>query len=716
MYGTGRAKINVDELIAGSYSNWTIEYEVGEYGIDDSGEILIARRDVSDSDIPQFDDPRLPGFVKVYGDVEAKLRVSYVTDRYIRPFRSCICIKVSDGSLKPGDKIYIQYGANQGEGPGYRIQTFAEEEHLFLVLADCAGSGNYYEIDEIPFVKVIGGYIDMLQAVAPSTIKVDEEFDVLVRALDSWGNVARKHNGKIILKTPDKDIAVDIKEGIARSEKISIKDVGVYSFMLEDEGTKIEGKSNPISCEKDDKMTLFWGDMHGQTKETVGTGTLDGYFSFARDCSGLDFSAWQGNDFQITDETWADVCNKVKKYHKPGSFITFLGYEWSGTTPVGGDYNIYFLNDDQKIHRSYHWQIGMNERDGSERNPIDKLWKEFAGREDVMAIPHVGGRYGNLDYCDEDFVKLIEIHSHHGTFEWFFLDALKKGLKLGVIAASDDHTCRPGLSYPTEKTSRGFVSFDVIGGYTGVYADELTRESLWDAFKKRHTYATTGERIILQVKCCDRMMGDEFETDKIPEIEVSVMGSDLISEIEIFRGLENIYSYSNSLKKRMNTIKIEFSGVRIKSRSKKTNWDGMLTIENGRFEGIERMDFNRAQDRVTLVSNQIIKWNSNTSGNTNGFEIKIDGNKKTKLRFSSSQISFGFDMDDIAENKLIKDAGGINQKVTLSMAKEPAAKNVDIKFTDNKIKQGINAYWVKAVQKDGHTAWSSPIYIEFLKN
>ena len=43
---------------------------------------------------------------------------------------------------------------------------------------------------------------------------------------------------------------------------------------------------------------LYCGDMHGQTKETVATGSLDLYFSFARDMAGLDFTAWQGNDFR----------------------------------------------------------------------------------------------------------------------------------------------------------------------------------------------------------------------------------------------------------------------------------------------------------------------------------------------------------------------------------------------------------------------------------
>ncbi len=93
MLKVGKASIDISEMTAGSTGCFTIEYETGQYGVDDSGEILIARRDVCDSAIPQFDDPNLPGFIKVYCDVKAKIKAQYVPNRYIRPFKSCISIQ-----------------------------------------------------------------------------------------------------------------------------------------------------------------------------------------------------------------------------------------------------------------------------------------------------------------------------------------------------------------------------------------------------------------------------------------------------------------------------------------------------------------------------------------------------------------------------------------------------------------------------------------------
>ncbi len=710
----GKAWINISEIVAGTAQNWILTYETGDYGIDDSGEILVARRDVCDSDIPQFENPFKPGFVKVWSDSEVKLLIRYIPDRYIRPWKSCISIKISDGSLKKGDRVYVEYGAKEGQGAGYRIQTYAEGEHIFKVLVDCAGSGNFYGVEPSPFIRVTGGYLYKVEAVAPSLVEPGEKFDILVRAMDSWGNIADKCDEKFYFSINGIKSEISLRCGIGKISGVAIKNEGVYYPRVFNTNERCIGVGNPVKCIKEaNTAKLYWGDMHGQTKETVGTGSLDLYFAFGRDKAGLDFSAWQGNDFQVTDDTWQAVCDKVKEYHEPGRFVTFLGYEWSGTTPCGGDYNIYYLDDDQPIYRSYRWQIGMDKSDGSDRSPISSLWKEFESRDDVMAIPHVGGRYGNLDFCDDNFVKLLEIHSHHGTFEWFFEDALKKGLKLGIVAASDDHTCRPGLSYPTRITSRGFVSFDVIGGYTGVYAEDLTRKSLWDALKKRHCYGTTGSRIIVDVKCGESIMGDEVFLDKKPVIDVKVAGTGIISDVLIMRGLETVYSYSPSLPLRKDTVKIQWSGVKVRSRGKKVCWDGQISIQNGKIINAAKFAFNQPDEGITLMSNQVLQLKSNTSGDIDGLELELECNGNTKINFSTAQTAFSVGVDELKKGTFIKDAGGVNCKVEVSLAREEVSRAVCISFEDRQVKKGLNPYWVKVVQRDGHMAWSSPIYVNY---
>lgn len=714
MTGTGRASINLSKVIAGGLYCFQIVYETGSFGIDDGGEIIIARRHVCDAAIPQFDDPFSPGYVSVRTDAPVSLKPRYITDRYIRPWQSCISIRVTDGSLRPGDQVLISYGAPEDKGMGFVMQTFAEKEHIFRVMVDCAGSGLFYDIDEQPVIEITGGYARELQMVAPSQIEPDQPFDVFIRAVDSYGNIAEQTSTAVSVYRAGQLIGqTDLQQGTGYLRSVVLQKTGHETLTVCTSDQTLWGSSHPVHCTRDKKLNLYWGDMHGQTKETVGTGSLDLYFTFARDKARMDFCGWQGNDFQVTDELWDAVCKATKTYHEPGRFVTFLGYEWSGTTPSGGDHNIYYLNDDQPIHRSYRWQIGMEATDDTDKHTLRDLFDTFEGRTDVMAVPHVGGRYGNIDYYDDTLIHLMEIHSHHGTFDWFVEEAIARGLQPGILAASDDHTCRPGLSYPTRKTSGGRLSFDVTGGYTAVYADSLTRESLWNAFRQRHTYGTTGQRILLNVTCGNQMMGDSFSIDHEPTIEVDVTGTGAIMDVEIRNGLNTIKRYHDTLEKDRRRIRIVWSGVRVRSRSKKTDWDGTLSIKAGTASNLSCFAFNQPDERAYMMSGQDIRWTSKTSGDIDGIEFDLDWNDETTLTFSTRPAQFSVRIRDLMEQDVVYDAGGVNQKVTVGFATVALDQQAQLSVTDTSVKAGVNAYWVKVTQKDGHMAWSSPMYVTY---
>src|SRR4029453_1544466 len=100
------------------------------------------------------------------------------------------------------------------------------------------------------------------------------------------------------------------------------------------------------------------------------------------------------------------------------------------------------------LHRSGHWQIYDRSDETEDRFPVTELYREFAGRDDVILIPHVGGRYADLqNFFDGSLMPLVEIASCWGVFEWFAGDAFEQGKIFGLSAGSDDHTARPGMSH-----------------------------------------------------------------------------------------------------------------------------------------------------------------------------------------------------------------------------------------------------------------------------
>jgi len=321
---------------------------------------------------------------------------------------------------------------------------------------------------------------------------VGESIEVAVRGVDYWGNVADGYVGTLSVETGDGDqlATVRAKDGIARVD-VSLDEPGVHRLTVVDADQNLQTTTNPVVCTADPDEPVYWGDIHGQSGETVGTGTAREYVEFARDAAFLDFTSHAGNDFQITPEFWTELREIIHEFNDPGVFVTFLCYEWSANTPNGGDHNVYFRGDEEEIHRSSLWQV----EDGTERArgtyPAEALYEEYAGRDDVLIIPHRGGRPATLDAYDPDLTPFVEILSVWGIFEWYGQEALDRGYDVGFVAGSDDHTGRPGVSHPTNEAD---WSFPIKGGLMAARADDLSRSSLWEAFTDRRVYGTTGAR------------------------------------------------------------------------------------------------------------------------------------------------------------------------------------------------------------------------------
>jgi hypothetical protein len=93
----------------------------------------------------------------------------------------------------------------------------------------------------------------------------------------------------------------------------------------------------------------------------------------------------------------------------------------------------------------------------------------------------------------------------------------------------------PGRSYAGDRQ----IHTPFPGGLCAVWAESLTRESIFDALRAKRCYGTTGARIVLRFSIGDAAMGGALTAREglVGALEVSACGE--IDRVEIVRNLES---------------------------------------------------------------------------------------------------------------------------------------------------------------------------------
>jgi len=335
------------------------------------------------------------------------------------------------------------------------------------------------------------------------------------------------------------------------------------------------------------------------------------------------------------------------------------------------------------------------------------LLDTFHGRDDVLVTPHIGGRPAaeGTAGLDPALTPFIEMCSSHGRFEWLARETIEQGLAVGFLAGSDDHTGRPGASYGHKRACRG--------GLAGVYATELTRPGIWQGLKRHSVYATTGERIILDVRVSDAGMGQEIALDAAPVVSVGVHATRPLWSVEVLRDHDVVYQHDLGNRARFdaNTIRIGWTGSGTWHRSyRPAQWDGKLRVTNGKITGARRFAYHSPLEPILTVSDDAIQWKSTTVGDIDGLEIELEHGPDTVVHFESPSISARVSVADALKNPQTYDRGDL--RLTCEPVPEtPGPLDTQFDFTDRTMPAGRHAYWVRVMQEDTEMAWSTPIWV-----
>ena len=726
---------------AGSWQSFTLVYTAGRFGVDDTGSIKIGFRFATDFGPVQFTDPKAPGYTTVEASNGATLECKWEFKRNIRPWSRSLYIGVVKDFLAPGDTITIRFGDRRQGSPGLRMQTYCESAFEFRVFADPIATYDYVAVVDSPRIAIVPGPGVQWRAILPTRVRAGQPFALALKIDDKWGNPSDLMTETVLLQ-PSRPIAglpeqAQLERGQfgARLDGLTVDEPGAVEIVVADRDGRALCRANPLEVVSADAgLVHYWGDTHGQSNETLGTNSARDYFAFGRDRAHVDVMGHQGNDFQITGQFWRELNELSREFDVPGRFVCIPGYEWSANTAVGGDRNVHFRHEGETIHRSSHAQIADAGDMGDERedaHDAHELFRRLQGRDCVVAA-HVGGRYADIKYAhDARLETAVEVHSAWGTFEWIVRDAFERGYRVGIVGNSDGHKGRPGACYP------GASFFGSYGGLTCFLAARLDRDAIFDAMRRRHHYATTGNRALLEVAVTLATPGDLYAADPATgdgpvgrsrglimgdiarvsddsaELAIDVCGSAPIERIDIFDGLdllETVRPYTAADLGRR--VRLVYTGAEYRGRARTTTWDGRLSIASNAIDAtavINNWNLDRGiqqQDATSVV------WKAVTTGNYGAIDLWLSDAGTGRIAFETKPVAGGVDIAALGVEPLVFEAGGLERRIELQRLPDTMSeRQMRLRRTVKVRPSGDTRLYVRVQQEDGHRMWSSPVYL-----
>ena len=722
-------------FVAGAHVELVLVYIAGTFGIDDTGMVKISWRTTSDMSKPQFDKPQAANFTTVEASNGARLEVWF--DRLnVRPYSNTLLIRVGRGYLREGDTLTIRLGDRRQGSPGYRLQTNVEARVELKTSVDAFATYEFCELPVQPAFDLVPGPAASWKAILPSLAIVGEPFRLAVIAEDKWGNPTAdaSQSFELLASQPLRGLPArfDIKKGDGPRviEGLIADAEGDIELRLMADGKEIV-RANPLRVVKQASLRRYWGDLHGQSGETIGMGTAEAYFRYARDAAFIDMVGHQGNDFQITDAFWHELNRLTAEFDAPGRFVCLPGYEWSGNTGMGGDRNIFYRREGRPIRRSSHILV-QGQTSTEAITTADELFRALEG-EDAIVIAHVGGRYADLKYAhDGRLERAVEVHSTWGTFEWLLHDAFEKGFRVGVVCHSDDHKGRPGATRP------GASSFGAIGGLTCYFMPELTRDALFEALRQRRHYGTTGARIFVDLHATFDLpitafsddpllgptnesevqhaaMGDIIRPGRVPmRLSAEAIGTAPVERVDVMHGTsvaQTVRPYGAADLGRR--VRVLWQGAEYRGRGRETLWQGKLTVSGNRIARFAAVNFLNPERIVREVApGTVLSWTSVTTGNLAGIDLWLERADQGALDIETNIVSGKVDLADLADETRSFDGGGLGRQISVYRLPETDwSRKVVIDHTVSFAGDADLPVYVRVTQADGHQAWSSPIYL-----
>ncbi|MCF7853803.1 MAG: DUF3604 domain-containing protein [Candidatus Pacebacteria bacterium] len=284
-------------------------------------------------------------------------------------------------------------------------------------------------------------------------------------------------------------------------------------------------------------LGVFWGELHGMA---FNQRSLDDFYNYAKHVTQLDFAAAMLFSYNTcVGDVWQSVKDAAARHTEPGHFVAFSGFE-CGTPPEDSHRCAYFP-DAGPVPPIF----------CDSRPPAKDPYLRARFHPDTVVCPtresfyatvqkyrgFVGGHFHTTTYDRELLAEMWQKQRRSAGEEERLFSLLKQGLRFGLVGGSDTHDSMPGNPDPEPGCPQP-------AGFTGVWADDLTTESLTEAFHARRVFATSGARIALWFACGDHPMGSILPASVPRRFELRIDAPGEIATVEILRNGHPVRTWS----------------------------------------------------------------------------------------------------------------------------------------------------------------------------
>jgi hypothetical protein len=377
-----------------------------------------------------------------------------------------------------------------------------------------------------------------------------------------------------------------------------------------------------------------------------------------------------------------------------------------------------------------------------------------ARASEALAIPHhIGYRSGfrgiNWDAYREEISPFVEIFSLHGcslsddapypmlhdmgprdagsTAE----EGWRRGHKFGIVGGTDHHAAYPG--------SHG-------DGRMGVFAESLTPEALFDAFRARRVYAATGDRVDARMWVDDAFVGETIRSRGERGVQIDVHGSDSIDKVELIKNgrilarfFPNVDESSPNGPERFR-LRVTWGWGKA---AVPVEWDAQLSLSHGEILACESLFSGQAivapeqavsedsqattslladvdlPHAITSQDQRMIAWRSVTTGNrtmrhetTQGLSLEIEAPLSSRVSVLVNGNRYDHSLAELAHagrSHFLR--GWLSEAIRIGPLVPVNECVVRAEYRDSPDRL-TDVYRLNVAQKNNQWAWLSPIWVE----